>query len=111
NHSNNSICVMLSAGGGGGGFETAGGTGMVTMMPPGVPATDRGAPAPGGVMFDLLPLPANLQSSLDHFLVGGSGGGGAGSHPFFSSGGSAGVNWLSGRGGTGGGGAIAFRAG
>jgi len=80
-----------------------------------LPRLDQiGPPAAGGVALpSLLPLPPGARSSL-HFLVGGAGGGGAGSQPLFCfrTGTSPPANPFSfGSGGGGGGGAIALRAG
>jgi hypothetical protein len=69
-----------------------------------------GPPAAGGAAFPLFPVPGGVRSSL-HFLVGGSGGGGAGSSPLFSSVNAPLTAWAPGMGGGGGGGAIALRAG
>lgn len=100
---------QVAAGGGGGGHSAAGAASSS------VPQTfvTFGAPAAGGAAFPALPFPAAPPpgySSLQHFLVGGSGGGGAGTHPFASLSSSVG-KWLAGGGGSGGGGAIALRCG
>lgn len=71
-----------------------------------------GPNAAGGTAVQLLPIPTapGSQPSSQHFLVGGSGGGGAGSHPCLSL-----VvtldRFIAGNGGGGGGGAISLRAG
>ncbi len=70
-----------------------------------------GPPSVGGAAIQLFPFPpaTGSQKSSDHFLVGGAGGGGAGSHAcltiFLAK------VWSPGGGGAGGGGAIALRAG
>lgn len=110
-------CVSAVAGGGGGGYWTPGVNGVVQSnnhpdpsngLPPLLAA--MGPTAPAGVAFPLFPLPGTAVSSR-HFLVGGSGGGGAGSHPCLS------LNlittnaWSVGAAGAGGGGVVALRAG
>lgn len=99
-----------AAGGGGGGMWLAGGQGSVISNSHNNPAA-MGPPADGGAAMPFFPFPAptgSPRSSL-HFLVGGSGGGGAGSHACLT------VHsfrrWTIGGGGGGGGGAIALRAG
>lgn len=101
------FCGQSVAGGGGGGFSLAGGQGTVpTPAVGGQPSP----PNPGGVLFDLFPIPPGA-SSLDHFLVGGSGGGGGGSHPFLALTAQNNDIWRAGAGGSGGGGAAAVRSG
>ena len=109
-----------AAGGGGGGLLTAGGIGSVLsnnhidpvlLVPPRLDA--MGPSALGGTALQFFPFPAGTGSarSSDHFLVGGAGGGGAGSQSCLSI---AAINprvWAPGGGGGGGGGAIALRAG
>lgn len=109
-----------AAGGGGGGLLGVGGLGRVVtnthidpvlLVPPRLDA--MGPSAPGGNALQFFPFPAGTGSarSSDHFLVGGAGGGGAGSQSCLSI---AAVNprvWAPGGGGGGGGGAIALRAG
>jgi hypothetical protein len=101
--------MQTSAGGGGGGYMTAGLPGVARTTYANNTA-DLGPPAPGGVAFDPFPLPTGV-STLDHFLIGGSGGGGSGSNPFNTSTQPPTIIWRSGSGGLGGGGAIAIRCG
>lgn len=103
-----SFSGQISAGGGGGGFRTPGGIGRATNTAGNV-ATDLGPASQGGIQFDILPLPGGAKS-LDHFLVGGSGGAGGGSHPYFSPRGGV-PGWVSGAAGSGGGGVLALRVG
>lgn len=98
---------QLNAGGSGGGYNGPGGQG--TTQTPTPPGLLPGVTTTGGNAFNLFPLPAG-HSSLVHFLVGGSGGGGAGSHPYAAITGQADA-WIAGCGGTGGGGALAIRSG
>jgi hypothetical protein len=56
-------------------------------------------------------LPASVTSTLDHFLIGGSGGGGGGSHPLEAQIGGTIDVFKAGAGGSGGGGAVGLRAG
>jgi hypothetical protein len=87
-----------------------GGTFTVAVGP--APRLDAmGPPANGGTAVQLFPFPAptGLQRSSLHFLAGGSGGGGAGSHACMAL--HLVPNWSIGAGGGGGGGAIALRAG
>ncbi len=104
-----------SAGGGGGGFVVPGGTGRVVSNNhapfPGL-LSQMGPQAPGGSAVQLFPFPppSGIQRASEHFLVGGSGGGGTASHAALS------LNllpdkWTPGAGGGGGGGGIALRAG
>jgi hypothetical protein len=62
----------------------------------------------GGGVFNNFPIPGGALAQ-DHFLVGGSGGGGAGSCPYFNA--TTPPSFNAGDAGAGGGGAIAFRAG
>jgi hypothetical protein len=98
---------QLAAGASGGSFFDVGGTGTATMTP---------SMIPGELGPDIVANPALVfsdppigVSSLDHFLIGGSGGGGGGTHIFrrFSGTGPS----YPGGGGTGGGGALGFRVG
>ncbi len=102
---------QVAAGGGGAGFAVAGSEGEVLVTPTGAPA-EAGPPADAGTQFDLLPIPAGVDA-WDHMLIGGAGGGGAGSHPFLSVSqpGSTQIRWRSGGGGAGGGGALGLRIG
>lgn len=101
----------FAPGGGGGGFALPGGSSSVTPLG----ATVIGSPASGGGGFSLMPYPPTTlprpdYSSLDHFVVGGSGGGGGATHAF----GTiyvVGDVYVAGSGGSGGGGALALRAG
>lgn len=73
-----------------------------------------GPPAAGGTALQLLPFPVGggLSRASEHFLVGGSGGGGSASHACCAIGlTSVTDKWISGMGGGGGGGAMALRAG
>lgn len=109
-----------AAGGGGAGMSANGTEGRVVsnnhtdpvlLVPPRLDA--MGPSAPGGTAVQFFPFPpaaGSTRSSL-HFLVGGAGGGGAGSQATLHI---AAVNprqWSPGAGGGGGGGAVAFRAG
>ncbi len=101
-------------GGGGGGYSGAGGVGtipvqLVTPTQPGLLAP----PALGGASVPFMLPPAGVQS-LDHFAVGGSGGGGGGSvstlvRPAILS--PVWMRWIHGFGGGGGGGVVALRVG
>ncbi len=101
----------FAPGGGGGGFDLAGGAANVTPLG----ALSIGATPTGGTAFPVVPYPPNPlpspgYSSLDHFVVGGSGGGGGATHAF----GTiyvVGDVYIAGSGGSGGGGALALRAG
>lgn len=72
-----------------------------------------GPDANGGTALQLFPFPVTpgLSRASDHFLVGGSGGGGGASHPCLSLGIGGTDRWAPGGGGGGGGGAVALRAG
>ncbi len=104
---------FFAAGGSGGGMSTNGSAAIVnpfTML--------QVSPVPTpGQLFNLFPFPPvsapNGYSSLNHFLVGGSGGGGGASHAFgtFNIAGSTFDRYIAGAGGSGGGGALALRAG
>ncbi|MBX3461920.1 MAG: Ig-like domain-containing protein [Planctomycetes bacterium] len=106
-----------AAGGGGGGLWQAGGQGRVVsnnhndpvlLVPPRLDA--MGPPAAGGTAVTLFPFTPTLGNpSALHFLVGGAGGGGAGSHACLAL--HLVRTWSIGGGGGGGGGAIALRAG
>jgi hypothetical protein len=112
-----SVCGQISAGGGGGGFFAPGLQGRVSVATTG---TSPSGPVAGGNAFDnrlyLLPVPVGT-SSLDHFMIGGSGGGGGGSHPYMclANPPPPGVQntdvYRAGAGGSGGGGVIALRSG
>jgi len=105
---NGFFSAQIAAGGGGGGFSFAGQDGAV-IMSNSVP--DEGPPGVGGKQLQLFPaggFPAGA-SIQDHFGVGGSGGGGSGSHPFLSQG--ATPFWRCGGGGAGGGGVVGVRVG
>lgn len=103
--------AYFAPGGSGGGFTLAGGTSTVT------PITNLqvGAVPPAGVAFPLFPFPPVSApagyTSLNHFLVGGSGGGGGGTHAFGTFTIGASDVYIAGAGGSGGGGALALRAG
>jgi len=101
----------FAPGGGGGGFILPGGAASVTPLG----AMSIGATPAGGTAFPVMPyppspLPSPSYSSLDHFVVGGSGGGGGATHAF----GTiyvVGDVYIAGSGGSGGGGALALRTG
>lgn len=103
--------ARFSPGGSGGGFSLPGGASSVTP----IGAIDIGPlPAPGNVFnllpFPPVPLPSPNYQAIDHFVVGGSGGGGGATHAF----GTiyiVGDFYTAGHGGSGGGGAMALRAG
>lgn len=97
--------AYFSPGGGGGGFAGPGGQASVTPLAGAILGTVR----PGGVAFNLLPVPGST-TSLNHFLVGGSGGGGGATHAFGSIFVQANT-YCAGSGGSGGGGACAIRSG
>ncbi|MHC4898955.1 MAG: Ig-like domain-containing domain [Planctomycetota bacterium] len=108
--------AYTGAGGGGGGFHNQGTESQVFQVPPiGGTATRQpndgirmGPKIQGGKAFDpTLATPSG--TALDHYLIGGPGGGGGCSHPLLTSGTS--TRWLGGAAGCGGGGAIAFRVG
>lgn len=112
---------MTCAGGGGGGHTAAGVQGRVvsnnhnepSSTPPAPPRLDfMGPSAAGGTAVQLFPVPVGARSS-EHFLVGGSGGGGSAtnyalSFAFLPS---TFQPWAPGAGGGGGGGALAVRVG
>jgi len=111
-------CSYFSPGGAGGGFASAGapcGTpNYIGNASIGAPATT--APVSGGALFSVMPFPPASPppnyTSLEHFTVGGSGGGGGGSHGYGIVGiGNPPTRYLSGHGGTGGGGTAAIRSG
>lgn len=111
--------ASFSRGGGGGGYMLAGVGPTLPVIGSGAGAQPfNSAPVPQANAFPLLPLPQPAPvgfRSLDHFLVGGSGGGGGASHTFGLLQGSAatavGERFLAGHAGSGGGGALAIRAG
>ncbi|MEC7583074.1 MAG: Ig-like domain-containing protein [Planctomycetota bacterium] len=107
---------QMNWGGSGGGFGGAGGTPdiqpLTNLTTPAAPPFNVSAPT-GGQGFALAPFPASPPanySSLLHYSVGGSGGGGAGSHPFAALSTSQG-KWKAGGGGSGGGGSFVLRGG
>lgn len=112
-------CGYFSSGGGGGGFAAPGASSAAAVHLNPLYTVAANAPSSGGAAFSLLPFPPNPlptgYTSLDHFLVGGSGGGGGGSHGY----GLLAVNgvpptgerWMKGHAGSGGGGAAAIRCG
>jgi hypothetical protein len=104
---------FFAAGGSGGGFSIAGGTATVNPFP-----LLQVSPIPAaGSLFSLFPYPPVSPpvgySSLNHFVVGGSGGGGGASHSFGTFNLASGPydRYIAGAGGSGGGGALALRAG
>lgn len=100
----------FAPGGGGGGFSGPGGSAAVTPFN----NLQVGPIAAPGTAFSLMPFPPISAppgySSLEHFLVGGSGGGGGATHAFgtFTV---TGDVYIAGAAGSGGGGALALRAG
>ncbi|MEC9048735.1 MAG: Ig-like domain-containing protein [Planctomycetota bacterium] len=112
-------CGYFSNGGGGGGFA-APGTGSLAPQHINALYTVAGnTPAAGGAAFSLFPFPPNPlptgYTSLDHFMVGGSGGGGGGSHGYgllaVNGNPPTGERWMKGHAGSGGGGTAAIRCG
>lgn len=102
--------AQFAPGGGGGGFSGPGG--VATVTPLGV--TVAGVPQAGGVNFSLVPLPDPLPAgftSLNHFMVGGSGGGGGASHSFGTTQVAGQDTYIAGAAGSGGGGTMAIRVG
>jgi len=109
-------CLSACAGGAGGGLYTSGQPGQALNVFSGstpVPNASQffGPPSVAGLAFPLFPFPpaVGLQTSSDHFLVGGAGGGGSASNSTLSL--SLARTWSSGAAGGGGGGAMALRAG
>ncbi|MCA8952428.1 MAG: hypothetical protein KDE27_23155 [Planctomycetes bacterium] len=103
----------FSPGGGGGGFQTDGSIALLTNTLTNLIWGSGTNPEPaGGILFDPLPLPTSNAKdlSLNHFTIGGSGGGGGASHSF-STRWVSGDHYCAGSGGSGGGGACAIRAG
>lgn len=87
-----------------------------TAVPAPAPLLSQmGPPAPGGQAVQLFPFPAaqgTITRASEHFLVGGSGGGGAASQACLSLGLASQLDrWAPGSGGGGGGGVFALRAG
>jgi hypothetical protein len=80
----------------------------VTQFDP-LHASDAGPDGLPGVLLFAPPVTPMVPSGIQ-FLIGGSGGGGAGTHPFFSVKAQP-ERWISGAGGAGGGGALLLRAG
>ncbi len=86
---NGSFNGNVAAGGGGGGFASPGLPGMALTHSPDIKADNDpvplGPPSVGGISFAPDPKPISSPlTSLDHFMIGGSGGGGAGTHPFLT---------------------------
>ena len=104
---------QFSRGGSGGGYMLAGGVpGTPTITGATVQPLASAVPA-AGAAFPLLPYPASPApgySSLNHFLVGGSGGGGGACHVYGTISVSGDI-FVAGSAGSGGGGALAIRAG
>jgi hypothetical protein len=104
---------FFSAGGTGGGMSQAGGVSSVNPFPL-LQVMQNTVP---GSQFSLFPYPPVSApagySSLNHFVVGGSGGGGGACHAFgtFNVVGSSFDRFVAGAGGSGGGGAFALRSG
>jgi len=108
-------CSYFSPGGGGGGFSGPGGdagtpnyTGTASIG-----ALAASTPVGGGNNFSVLPFtPGPSYTSLDHFVIGGSGGGGGASHGYgIVAIGAVSQRFMAGHGGTGGGGSFALRSG
>lgn len=99
-------CNQMAGPGGAGGFAAAGGPGRVLAER--APGGETGAPGRPGTA--LVVLPTGRAGSRAELLVGGSGGGGAGAHPYDSVRGRP-IVWARGSGGAGGGGAILIAAG
>jgi len=106
-----------TAGGSGGGLFGLGGTGRVTgVLQSGSPIANEssyfGPLNTGGAAMQLFPYPgAGLQSSSEHFAVGGAGGGGSASACTMSLSISTARSWAPGAGGGGGAGPIVLRVG
>ena len=99
---------MMAAGGSGGAFFDAGTAGVATSVPSNLPSgLGPTTPAPQPIAFQS----AGSRASIDHFLVGGSGGGGGPTHTSNLASGLARSTWMAGGSGTGGGGALALRVG
>jgi len=100
--------AYFAQGGGGGGCSGPGGYATGTWVPPN---TQLGLPlALGGVAFDIASLPLAGYTSLDHYTIGGSGGGGGATHAY----GTLyviGDTYIAGAAGSGGGGACVIRSG
>ncbi|MCR9243400.1 MAG: hypothetical protein NXI31_00105 [bacterium] len=108
--------AYYSPGGGGGGFLLAGGAAsLLTPAPLPVQLVNLqfGTIPNGGVVFNPLPLPTSNdpELSLNHFTIGGSGGGGGATHAFGTLFTGNQDTYVAGAGGSGGGGACAIRAG
>src|SRR5690606_30392114 len=84
---------QVAAGGGGGGFHAPGDVGAATKAPPGdggqCSATANLGPVPSvtSSSFDLgalAPVSTGPDASIEHYCIGGSGGGGGPSHPLLT---------------------------
>ncbi|MHC4852240.1 MAG: Kelch repeat-containing protein [Planctomycetota bacterium] len=115
----NVICAMTTPGGAGGGNLLAGQPGSAQWQdaqgkPNPTLNAEIGAAPKGGTALGWGPVKPGSSKSLEHHQVGGSAGGGAGSHPLGAivptSGGTK-ISYRSGRAGAGGGGAVAIRSG
>ncbi|MFT7535614.1 MAG: hypothetical protein ACI85K_001567 [Hyphomicrobiaceae bacterium] len=110
-------CAYFSPGGSGGGFTAPGSAPALPLyIGTGLGSLATTPVVPGGLSFDLMPFPPvgvpSTYTSLEHFTVGGSGGGGGGTHGYgIIAISNPAVKWIAGHGGTGGGGAVAIRAG
>ncbi|MCC7064973.1 MAG: hypothetical protein IT456_19340 [Planctomycetes bacterium] len=104
---------FFAAPGAGGGMSQAGAVATVNLFN----LLQVNAIPPAGVQFSLFPYPPVSApagySSLNHFLVGGSGGGGGATHAYgtFNIAGATFDRYIAGAAGSGGGGALALRAG
>lgn len=117
----NVISAMVTPGGSGGGNGLAGQSGTALWLDSSSPPkpnpilnAERGPASPPGTALGWDAVKPTNAKSLEHHQVGGSGGGGCGSHPMGAilpgSGGDK-VSYRSGRAGGGGGGAVAIRCG
>jgi len=113
------ISAMVTPGGSGGGNGLVGKSGTAEWKdgngkPNETLNKERGPPSPPGTALGWGPTKPTNAKSLEHYQVGGAGGGGCGSHPMGAilpgSGGDK-VSYRSGRAGAGGGGAVAIRCG
>lgn len=107
-------CAYFSPGGSGGGYQSVGGIASQPVYTgSGTGSIVAGGIVPAGLGFDVHPFPPSPgYSSLEHYSVGGSGGGGGGSHSYgIIAIGNPLIKFMSGHGGTGGGGVLVIRSG